>query len=414
MLTSPTVEPEIRYSAQWSLGSALKTLATQIKSYINQLSLAGAGWSRRLVILLVLFSCLSLTACGGRVSKGLSNQVRNIREVSPPVAIAKLSKVFDQALPQVQILTPLPDQVVDDNQVDVKIKVTGLPIFKNKEFGLGPHVHVALDGQEYKALYDQSQTLTFKDLAPGSHTLRAFASRPWHESFKNKSAYAQVTFHVLTPTQENTPASTAPLLTYSRPVATYGAEPVMLDFYLHNASFLELDPEQIPDWRIKATVNGESFVVDRWQAIYLEGLKTGKNWLKLELIDSKGQVIPNAYSSTAHVFTYQPNGSDTLSRITRGESIPNLEAITNPNYVAPVPAEAVQSDVAPVVPPVAKEESPEEQKAVEPKPETEPLETAPLETEPVAEPAPAEMGKLKKRLKLKVRRPSIEETPLSE
>jgi len=365
--------------------------------------------------MLVLFACLSLVACGGKVGKGGANAVKTIREVSPPVAIAKLSKVFDQTTPQVEILSPKPDQVLTENQVEVKVKVTGLPIFKSKEFGLGPHVHIALDGQEYKALYDQNQTLTFTDLDPGTHTLRAFASRPWHESFKNKSAYAQVTFHVLTPTQENRPIPNAPLLTYSRPVATYGAEPVMLDFYLHNAPFLELDPEQIRDWRVRATVNGESFLLDRWEPIYLEGLKTGKNWIKLELVDEKGQVIPNAYSSTAHVFNYQPNGTDTLSRIARGEAIANLEAITDPNYVPPAPE--VSTPVEPTPAPAPKEiEKPEP--PVEPAPEVkvEPMPIQPqIQSEtppqPVAEPASPPPSKSKKRLKLKVRRPPIEPSP---
>ena len=88
--------------------------------------------------------------------------------------------------------------------------------------------------------------------------------------------------------------SQVPLLTYSRPQGSYGAEPVMVDFYLTNAPlhFVAQDnpADEIRDWQIRCTVNGESFVIDRWQPIYLKGLKPGKNWVKLELIDEKGQV----------------------------------------------------------------------------------------------------------------------------
>ncbi len=290
------------------------------------------------IALLVIVWCLG--ACGAPSQVVSTKPPQNlISEVSPPVAIAKLAKLFDQYSPTVQILSPQPDQVLSDNKVAVKVKVEGLPIFKHPELGLGPHVHIALDGQEYKALYDPEQTITFENLSPGTHTLRAFASRPWHESFKNKSAYSQVTFHVLTPTLENLPQPDQPLLTYSRPVGNYGAEPIMLDFYIHNPALTQAEVEHIPDWRVRVTVNGETFVTDQWQSIYLKGLRVGRNWVKLELIDSKGLLIPNAYSSTAHLFTYQPNGTDTLSRLTRGEVIPNLEAIADPNYVPPAPVQ---------------------------------------------------------------------------
>jgi hypothetical protein len=53
--------------------------------------------------------------------------------------------------------------------------------------------------EPYKAVYDLSEPLVFKDLSPGTHTLRVFASRPWHESFKNQGAFDQRTFHILPP-----------------------------------------------------------------------------------------------------------------------------------------------------------------------------------------------------------------------
>ena len=117
---------------------------------------------------------------------------------------------------------------------------------------------------------------------------------PGTKSFKNDGAYAQVTFHVFAKTQENSPDPKLPLLTYSRPQGAYGAEPILLDFYLTNAPLhlvaQENDKDDIADWRIRATVNGESFVIDRWQPLYLKGFKPGKNWVQLEFLDEKGQL----------------------------------------------------------------------------------------------------------------------------
>lgn len=404
--------PQIGYIALWSLGNALKNTVNNFPRWLG--------------IALMVILCFCLSACTAGVPSqvgSVKNKSLGITEVSPPVAIAKLAKLFDQYTPTVEILSPQPDQVLLDNKVAVKVKVEGLPIFKHPELGLGPHVHIALDGQEYKALYDPEQSLTFENLSPGTHTLRAFASRPWHESFKNKTAYDQVTFHIFTPTVENLPQPDQPLLTYSRPVGKYGAEPVMLDFYIHNPSLAQAEVERIPDWRVRVTVNGETFVTDQWQPVYLKGLNVGRNWVKLELIDRKGLLIPNAYSSTAHLFTYQPNGTDTLSRLTRGEVIPNLEAIADPNYVPPAVAEepkavpetkqeATPTPTATVPPPTPPEKV--EASPVTQVPQELPanLEASPVTSvpEPTATPSPTPAPKKPKKIRLKVRKP----TPFSE
>ncbi len=330
-------------------------------------------WKKLTSLVMAIALCFYLTACGGDnkpVSKAPAKKVEtvatNIVEVSPPTEIQRLSRLLERYEPQVSIVSPKPDEVLNSDQVAVKFDVKNLPIFKNADFGLGPHIHVTLDNQEYKALYDLSQTATFENLSPGTHTIRAFASRPWHESFKNKGAYAQVSFNVLTKTGENTPDAKTPLLTYSRPVGTYSAEPVMLDFYLQNAPLHLLDKDEptIDDWQVRATINGQSFTFDRWEPIYLKGLKSGKNWVKLELLEDDGDAIPNVFNSTAHVINFQPNGTDTLSRLVRGEKIANIEAIIDPNYVPPTPTPEptptpVEVTPAPVVTPAKVEATPQ-------------------------------------------------------
>jgi hypothetical protein len=302
-------------------------------------------WKKLSSLLMAIALCFYLTACGGDnkpVSKAPTATLApniNITEVSPPTEIQRLGRLLERYTPQVSIVSPKPDEVLNDTQVSVKFDVKNLPIFKNADFGLGPHIHVTLDNQEYKAVYDLTQSATFDHLSAGTHTIRAFASRPWHESFKNQGAYAQTTFHVLTKTGENTPEPKTPLLTYSRPVGTYGAEPIMLDFYLQNAPLhlLGKDEEAIDDWQVRATIDGKSFTFDRWEPIYLKGFKTGQNWVKLELLEPDGDAIANVFNSTAHLINYQPNGTDTLARLVSGEKIANIEAIVNPDYVPPAP-----------------------------------------------------------------------------
>jgi hypothetical protein len=264
-----------------------------------------------------------------------------LSEVNTPDAIAKLAPTLEKYHPQVQILSPKADEVLSDDRVTVKLQVNDLPLFKHPELGLGNHLHVILDKQTYQGVYDLTQPLVFKNLTAGTHSLRVFASRPWHESFKNEGAYAQTTFHVLTKTAENNPNPQQPLLTYSRPTGIYSAEPIMLDYYLSNAPSHLVAKESegnLPDWRIRATVNGQQFILDRWAPIYLEGFKLGKNWVKLELVDDRGNPMPNVYNDTVSILTYDPQTKDTLAKLVRGKLNPNLAmTLVDPNYQVPAP-----------------------------------------------------------------------------
>jgi hypothetical protein len=322
---------------------------------------------------LVFMFAIGLTSCEpmvatmpnlgiGTVSGTMSGTAPQIdgslSEVNVPESIAKLAPAVDKYRPQVQILSPQSDQILTDDRVSVKLQVRDLPIFKSTELGLGNHLHVILDKQTYQGVYNLDQPLIFENLSPGTHSLRVFASRPWHESFKNPGAYAQTTFHVLTKTPEHNPNAGQPLLTYSRPTGNYGAEPIMLDYYLTNppAQVVGKDSQgTTPNWQIRATVNNQSFIIDRWAPIYLQGFKQGKNWVRLELLDGQGNPLPNVYNDTLAIVTYNPQTQDTLAKLVRGEIDPQLaQSLIDPNYVAikptPAPKQLPPIIVTPVSP----------------------------------------------------------------
>lgn len=310
---------------------------------------------------------LSLAGCGDRISelpKSIPNRAwavskaQKISEVSPPEAFQQLRQTLEIYQPQVKILSPRQDEFLKDNTVTVRFQVQDLPIFKDADLGLGPHLEVFLDNQPYKEIYNIAQPLVLSDLEPGTHTLRAFAVRPWGESFKNEGAYAQTTFHLFTKTQDNNPDRALPLLTYSQPQGSYGAEPIGLDFYLTNAPLhlvaQENPQDEIVDWKIRVTINGESFLTDEWQAIYLKGFTPGKNWVQVEFLDEQGNPVENAFNNTVRVITYEPSGQDTLSKLVRGElTAADVGRIVDPNYTAKIPApkpEPVVPKPEPVVP----------------------------------------------------------------
>ncbi len=368
----------------------LKTILNLVKDLDSNLRVRLSQAKLPLLGLFVAIALISLGACSSNSSEISSAPKANlsavklpesakitISEVSPPAPIQELSRYFDAFEPQIKIIEPKSDQILTDTKVSVKLEVKDLPIFKNPELGLGTHVHIILDNREYIASYDLSKPLVFENLMAGTHTIRAFASRPWHESFKNEGAFAQTTFHVYTKTTENTPNPQLPLLTYSRPVGTYGAEPIMLDFYLRNtplhAALLESAPTS--DWQIRVTVNNQSFIVDQWLPVYIKGLNTGLNWVKLEFLDAQGHLVPNQSNSTAHLINYQPGGKDTLSRLVRGEAILGIKAIVNPNYIpeseTPNTSASELKELKPELKPSPKTEiKPEKVKEPAPKPQT--------------------------------------------
>ncbi|MBD1873593.1 hypothetical protein H6F75_08870 [Nodosilinea sp. FACHB-131] len=315
-----------------------------------------------------------------------------IAEVSPPETLETLKQIIDAYTPQVRILSPRPGEVLDDTSVSVRLQVRGLPLFKDDAYQLGPHLHLFLDNEPYTAVYDLSEPITFDGLSPGTHTLRVFASRPWHESFKNQGAFDQRTFHIVAPTPQNELNAKAPLLTYSRPQATYGAEPIMLDFYLTNAplhmSAQAEANDDLHDWRIRCTVNDQSFVFDQWQPIWLKGFKPGRNWVQLELIDESGNPIDNRFNNTVRIIDYQPGGSDTLSRLVRGElGLNDVAGIIDPTYVPPAPEPPAEIPELEPQPPFAGVETPE-QNAPEPEITQPDAAPEPSQSEAQEQPAP--------------------------
>jgi hypothetical protein len=257
------------------------------------------------------------------ISQSLFARKANLEEVSPPEEILQLRRTLGAQLsptqrePQIKIVGLKPNTTIDQTTASIRFEVEDFPIFKDPELNLGPHLDVLLDDLPYAEVYDAKQSIAFSDLTPGTHTIRVFASRPWHESVKTPSAFDRLTFHVFAPTQTNRPPSDRPLLTYSQPQGTYGAEPVLLDYILTPPSgeFKGSGPNS----KVRVTVNGTSFITEEQPPFYLRGFKPGTNWVKVELLSPSGKTIPNDLSETIQLVTLSPGGNDTISKLVRGE-----------------------------------------------------------------------------------------------
>jgi len=255
----------------------------------------------------------------------------------------------DEAKPALKFVSPKNGETLTTSTVSVKLDLAGdlkgYKPMKDPATGMGNHIHVILDNQPYEAYYDLSQPFELRNVKEGKHTIRVFASRPWHESYKNPESFQMISFTVKgggadasKPTTTNTgqvmadkkdvnknaetvpPApregkdmaesvageidAAKPLLTYSRPKGEYkaaDADNIMIDVWLKNGK-LEGDGGE---YRIRYSVDGgEPKYIDKWAPIWLTGWVAGKHTIKIELVDKAGNVVDNGgYNSTTREIT---------------------------------------------------------------------------------------------------------------
>ncbi|MFW5904744.1 MAG: hypothetical protein ACOCUZ_00870 [bacterium] len=160
----------------------------------------------------------------------------------------------------------------------------------------GQHLHLVLNNEPYRAVYDADEGVVLQGLPEGTHVLRTFPGLDWHESVKAPGAFSSRVFQVgegeIQPPEE----LTGPLLTYSRPVGEYegaAADSILVDFHL---SGVRLSPE---GYRVRITVTPpeeepEQWILTRWEPHLLVGLPEGEHTVRVELLDPEGVPVPGA------------------------------------------------------------------------------------------------------------------------
>lgn len=164
--------------------------------------------------------------------------------------------------------------------------------------GKGQHIHYIVNNGPYAAHY----MADINDiLDEGNYVVLAFLSRSYHESVKSDGAF-YVENLTVGEVEPNEADLSAPHLIYSRPKGTYSGadtEKLMLDFYLLNTS---LSPDGN---KVRATINGNEFMIDEWAPYYIEGLAKGEVSIKLELFDNEGNLIPGPFNSVERTVTLE-------------------------------------------------------------------------------------------------------------
>lgn len=160
----------------------------------------------------------------------------------------------------------------------------------------GQHIHLIVDNNPYIAKYTNAFDHEIKN---GDHHILAFLSRSYHESIKTDKAFTAIEATIKDNTIQKQTRVPDPMVFYSRPKGTYvGADTkkVMLDYYLVNDA-------QSSKYKVRAKINEEVHILDKWQPYYIEGLPMGDNTIELTLIDDSGKAVDTPLNPVSRTFT---------------------------------------------------------------------------------------------------------------
>jgi hypothetical protein len=315
--------------------------------------------------------CLPLPGpAGAALALGASQR---LQEVAPPAAVQQLQEALAERQPRLRILEPAAEAVLPDGPWRLRLQVDDWPLVDAGPLGLGPHLLVRIDDGEPLRLTSAEATLPA--LSPGSHRLTVVAARPWGEAVKSPGAQVQIRVHRTAANPLALPAPGSPQLLPMSPAAALADEPLLLDWLLIDAPLQHLRDDDAR-WRLRVTVNGDSFLVDRQTPLWLRGWRPGSNALQLELLDGRGEPLNPPFNSLVQEVRLDPSAPRPVwaqGRLSPGDLAVLLGQSPpppTPEPQAPAPEEAE--------PPAAEA------------PASEPLASEPSTTAPAAAPQPVE------------------------
>ena len=298
-----------------------------------------------------------------------------LQEVAPPGAVQQLQEALALRRPQVTIEAPRDGANLPAGPIKLSLKVRDWPLVDAGELGLGPHVVVQVD--DLPAIRLSGLELELPSLSPGSHRITAYAARPWGEAVKSPGAWSQIRVHRVTANPLAIPQPGTPQLIPVSPADLAGSEPLLLDWLLLDAPLQGLRDND-GSWRLRVSVNGDSFLVDQNSPLWLKGWQPGSNSLLLELVDGLGEPLNPPFNSLVREVVLDPSKPGLgwqKGRLAEGE-LAQLLGTAPPEPPAQTPTQ----------PEPEPESEPELELVPEPVPELEP--ESETEPEPVAEPEP--------------------------
>ena len=278
-----------------------------------------------------------------------------LQEVAPPPLVQDLRTRLDRRDPQVLILAPADGALLPAGPWTLELQVQDWPLADAGPLGLGPHLVVQLDDAPPLRISDATAArhLAMPPLNPGSHRLTVYAARPWGEVVKSPGASRQIRLDRVAANPQQVPAPGSPQLLAALASPGPSQEPVLIDWLLIDAPLQHLKDDD-GRWRVRVSVNGDSFLVDRQTPLWLQGFHGGSNAVQLELLDGRGEPLNPPFNSLVEEVVIHPGSGAAWQR-------PSLTALEQAQLLgeAPLPPEP-RPDPSPVTPRKAVEKASEQ------------------------------------------------------
>ena len=222
-----------------------------------------------------------------------------LQEVAPPGGVQMLKDQLAKHDPQLTLKSPEDGSVLTTGDWDLVLEVKDWPLVNDPELGLGAHLVVQIDDDQPLRVFQAEDGLVripMKGVRPGSHRFSAYCAFPWGEAVHAAKASLQWRLHQFQAMEGTQPSQEAPWLVSVSPSQLQFREPFLLDWLIWNAPLQNLRDGD-GRWRMRVTINGDSFLMDRQEALWMKGLPSGTATVQLELLDGLGEPIDPVFNN---------------------------------------------------------------------------------------------------------------------
>lgn len=223
-----------------------------------------------------------------------------LQEVAPPGAVQQLRQNLQQHRPSLRLIDPSNDSIVTSDALELRFEIDDWPLSSDPELGLGPHVVLQIDNRAPLRLSESNGNrlkVRIDDLEAGSHRFSAWAAYPWGEAVQAPGASVQGRVHLWQKLQGTQPERDAPWLVPVSPAGEQGLQPLLVDWLIWNAPLQNLR-EGDGRWRLRISIDGDSFLVDHQEALWLKGSNgAGNHDIQMELLNGLGEPITPVFNN---------------------------------------------------------------------------------------------------------------------
>ena len=288
-----------------------------------------------------------------------------LQEVAPPGAAQEIKRRLSNRRPQLRLLTPKADSINKTSKIELTLAIEDWPVSKDPDLGIGPHVAIQVDDRpliRIDQLDNKRLKVQLNDLTPGSHRFAAWAAYPWGEAVKSAGASLQWQLHQWQQLEGTQPQANEPWLVPNPITDHINRQPLLIDWLLWNAPLQNLRDGDA-QWRVRISLDGDSFLADRQDALWLKGNgSNGGATLQMELLDGRGEPLQPVFNN--QLTRLEPAHGNRPAWLKEQITQENVLRLSGEPASVPVEAEALEEpelkleDISQPTPPVASGQDP--------------------------------------------------------